>query len=384
MDLSLIELFAGAGMVRAAIDGLPVTVTFANDICPTKAASYRANWGDAELHVSDIATVKPSMIKGSPSVMWASSPCQDLSLAGNGAGFTAARSGAIWPTLDLLESLHGETRAPAIFCWENVPGALTAANAAGIASIADRLAAMGYAFGIVAIDAAEFLPQSRLRVFMVAIRSDLAAHVAQDEPGEFHSPLIVSTFNRLPVAIQRHWRWWRLPKPAARNVTLAAVLEPDGSVTWDDPSKTAAILSAMAPLHRTKLATVQNSGARTIGTFYRRTRIDKNGKKAPTYEVRFDGLAGCLRTAAGGSSVQRLIVIDKGATRTRKMTAREAARLMGLSDAYILPSRSTVAYSLAGDGVAVPVVRHLFERLILPALNGAKGAAPVVVLRGAA
>ena len=40
------------------------------------------------------------------------------------------------------------------------------------------------------------------------------------------------------------------------------------------------------------------------------------------------------------------------------------AELMGLPDDYILPDNYNDAYHLAGDGVVVPVVRHVAEHLL--------------------
>src|SRR5207237_489911 len=108
------------------------------------------------------------------------------------------------------------------------------------------------------------------------------------------------------------------------------------------------LLGLMAPLHRQKLA---RAGANAVGTIYRRTRAD--GQRA---EARFDGIAGCLRTPAGGSSRQTVVVKDGRRIRTRLLTAREAARLMGVPDDYPLPERYNDAYHLFGDGVAAPVV----------------------------
>ena len=83
-------------------------------------------------------------------------------------------------------------------------------------------------------------------------------------------------------------------------------------------------------------------------------------------EARFDGLAGCLRTPAGGSSRQFLLDIEGGTARARLIGAREAARLMGLPNSYRLPARRNEAYHLLGDGVVAPVVRFLSESLLLP------------------
>ena len=59
----------------------------------------------------------------------------------------------------------------------------------------------------------------------------------------------------------------------------------------------------------------------------------------------------------------------------RRLTGREAARLMGVSDDYRLPSSESAALKLMGDAVAVPVVRALAEGLLLPALLDRRAAA---------
>jgi DNA (cytosine-5)-methyltransferase 1 len=46
---------------------------------------------------------------------------------------------------------------------------------------------------------------------------------------------------------------------------------------------------------------------------------------------------------------------------------------MGLPDAYKLPSRYNDAYHLAGDGVAVPVVRHLTAQVLEPLIDASRG-----------
>jgi DNA (cytosine-5)-methyltransferase 1 len=142
-------------------------------------------------------------------------------------------------------------------------------------------------------------------------------------------------------------------------------LDADLQVCWDLPAKTSALVEGMAPLHRWRVEAAQASGERRIGALFRRTR-----KGAPMSEVRFDGLAGCLRTPRGGSSRQALIVVDKGLVRSRLVTAREAARLMGLPETYRLPSGVTAALTVMGDGVVAPVVRWLSAHLLEPLLRG--------------
>jgi DNA (cytosine-5)-methyltransferase 1 len=57
------------------------------------------------------------------------------------------------------------------------------------------------------------------------------------------------------------------------------------------------------------------------------------------------------------------------------MTPREAARVMGLPDDYVLPERATAALKVVGDGVAPPVVSWLARAILEPALLGTRAAA---------
>jgi DNA (cytosine-5)-methyltransferase 1 len=67
--------------------------------------------------------------------------------------------------------------------------------------------------------------------------------------------------------------------------------------------------------------------------------------------------------------------VDGEKVRSRLLSARETARLMGLSDAYRLPRSYTDAYHVTGDGVVVPVVAHLARGLFEPLLEGRARAA---------
>ena len=65
------------------------------------------------------------------------------------------------------------------------------------------------------------------------------------------------------------------------------------------------------------------------------------------------------------------MVVDGESVRSRLMSARETARLMGLDDTYRLPRNYNEAYHLTGDGVVVPVVRHLARHVSEPLLGQA-------------
>jgi DNA (cytosine-5)-methyltransferase 1 len=129
----------------------------------------------------------------------------------------------------------------------------------------------------------------------------------------------------------------------------------------------------MTPLHRQKVAKAMQAGRRTVGAVYRRTRPDEHGVKRQRAEVRFDEIAGCLRTPAGGSSRQTILVVEGETVRSRLLSPREAARLMGLRDDYQLPARYNDAYHVCGDGVCVPVVRHIARQILEQLLNANMG-----------
>lgn len=366
------EFFAGGGMARAGL-GPRWRCLLANDMDPKKAASYAANWGDDHLRLGDIHALKPGDLPGRAALAWASFPCQDLSLAGNGAGLQGKRSGAFWGFHALVEGLVRENRAPKLLVLENVVGLLTSRGGADFREVVGALVSLGYVAGALVIDAQHFLPQSRPRLFIVAARADLESQSFSrpDADPAFASEALRRAAASLPETVQKAWRWWRLPAPPLRNLDLADLIEdrPQG-VDWHRPEETARLVAMMSPVHRAKLDEALASGERRIGALYRRTRTDAAGAKVQRAEVRFDGLAGCLRTPGGGSSRQFLMVVEQGRARSRLLSPREAARLMGLPEDYVLPATYGAACKLVGDGLAVPVIRFLGEYLLAPLAAG--------------
>lgn len=367
------EFFAGGGMVRAGL-GEGWTCRFANDLDPKKAAAYRANFGDDVLRVGDVGALDPSDLPGVADLAWASFPCQDLSLAGAGAGLEGARSGAFHLFWRLVRSLGRDGRAPKVIALENVCGAITSNGGRDLAVIGKSLAQAGYRFGFLVVNADLFVPQSRARLFVIGVRADMAVDPGLLTPAPtapFHSPALCRAVAALPAPTRSAMVWWKLPTPLHRVRTLAEIVEEDSAVAgWGTSAQTSRLLALMSPLHLARLDTAKRSGRRMVGSVYRRTRSDPTGRKVQRAEVRFDDVAGCLRTPAGGSSRQTILVIDGEQVRSRLISARETARLMGLPDNYTLPTNYTDAYHLTGDGVAVDVVRHLAHNLFEPLLAG--------------
>jgi DNA (cytosine-5)-methyltransferase 1 len=366
---SFYEFFAGGGMARLGL-GEAWTCGFANDFDPVKAATYRANFADAadHFHEGDVWKLSAADLPGRADLAWASSPCQDFSLAGARAGLAGGRSGAFFGFWRLIEGLAAEGRAPRAIVIENVSGLLSSHGGRDFQALGEALAAQDYSFGALEIDAAGFLPQSRPRVFVIATRHAPPAALVGESP--FHTRAVKAAAAGLPAALAERWIWWRAAAPAPRNTDLAALLEPDAAVAWHSPERTARWLDLMAPLHRARLEAIRGRRERAVGAVYRRMRLEA-GVKVQRAEVRFDGVAGCLRTPRGGSSRQVIVVVENGRVRTRLLSSREGARLMGLPETYRLPPTATAALHVAGDGVAVPVVRWLAQEILEPLLGGA-------------
>ncbi len=87
----------------------------------------------------------------------------------------------------------------------------------------------------------------------------------------------------------------------------------------------------MSEINLARIAEAKKAGRKMVGTAYRRTRYTSTGEKIQRAEARFDNIAGCLRTPAGGSSRQFVLIVEKNRVRSRLISARETARLMGLS-----------------------------------------------------
>ncbi len=368
------EFFAGGGMARAGLgDGWKCL--FANDFDHKKSAAYRENWGDGELKTCDVRAIKAQELPGSANLVWGSFPCQDLSLAGAGAGLKGDRSGTFWPFWDAMKGLIAENRAPEIIALENVTGTLTSHDGKDFAAICGAFHRAGYRFGAMVIDAALFVPHSRPRLFVIGVRGDLTlpSGTYSSGPTRWHPRALLGAHEKLTGKQKQQWIWWNTPLPPPRETTFADLIEEDpDSTTWHTAAETKQLLAMMSEVNRAKVTEAKKqakaTGRRIVGTVYKRTRRDENGVKVQRAEVRFDDVAGCLRTPAGGSSRQLILVVDGTNVRSRLISSRETARLMGLPDDYILPGSYNEAYHLTGDGVAVPVVRHIARHIFEPLL----------------
>lgn len=347
--LPFLDFFAGSGLVTEAVKPYFAPV-WANDICRKKVAVYHANHPRNHLRFCSIHTVKGTELPQA-TLSWASFPCQDLSLAGNLQGIMSTRSGLVWQWLRVMDEM--KTRPPIVVA-ENVAGLVSAHDGAHYRRLHAALVTRNYNVGALFIDAKHWTPQSRPRIFVVGVAQSIdLTGFCTDGPGWAQPHAVQNVARDLA-----HWVWWSLPKPSPRALTLASLI--DHQAPCDDPQRTAYHLSLIPPLHRKRLDHAAHASELVIPG-YKRTR---NGRQV--LELRFDGLAGCLRTPEGGSSRQLLILARDGALATRLLTVKETARLMGAPTRYKIPGSYNDGYKAMGDAVSVPAVRYLARHLLFP------------------
>jgi DNA (cytosine-5)-methyltransferase 1 len=357
-----LDFFAGSGLVQLGLAPEFETL-WANDNCAKKRAVYVANHPRETFHFADIQNVQGGDLPVTD-LAWASFPCQDLSLAGNLNGMHAGtRSGLFWEWIRILKEMAECGKLPPVLVAENVVGFLVADQGKHFKLAYEALRDLGYRVGAVVIDAKAFVPQSRQRAFIVAVSEEVPLDgLSQRLPsGPFHPEgLVRASF----VVNDPDWVWWSLPLPNGTPPAFADLCERDAPI--DPPSKTKELCAMLSPLNRKKLNAAKRAKTFFAGTGYKRTRPDTDGHKRQCLEIRFDGIAGCLRTPNGGSSRQTVILVDEGSVRSRLMTVRECARLMGAPDSYELHGSYNDGYRAMGDAVVVPVTRWLTRHILAP------------------
>ena len=344
------EFFAGSGLVSLGLSSRFKAV-WANDISQRKASVYSANLDSSVFELGDIAAVDGANLPDAK-LSWASFPCQDLSLAGKIGGIHSSRSGLVWEWLRIIDEMGN--RAPRVVCLENVVGLVSSRGGNDYRTLHKALEERGYACGVVMINADLFLPQSRPRVFVIGTKGPIPSSLVAGSPCWLHNRAIRSIGPEFESFI-----WWQAETPKSKPHQIDDIVE--NEVPFDKNE-----LASMIPQrHLEKFV----ASGRRYATGYRRTR---NGKQV--LELRCDGVAGCLRTPAGGSSRQYLAHLDNGKVEVRLLTVREVARLMGAPDTWKLPGTYNDGYFAMGDAVAVPVAKWLSETFLYPLVEAAYGA----------
>jgi DNA (cytosine-5)-methyltransferase 1 len=363
-----IEFFAGIGLMRAGLEAQGWTVSLANDIDSRKREMYEANFGDADEHfvLADIHELHKKREINPAALVTASFPCNDLSLAGARAGLKGAQSSAFWGVVNVLRRM--KSAKPPLVLLENVTGFLTSHKGADFRAALRSLNELGYTVDAFILDASNFVPQSRRRLFVLGVlkevRGDNFRMTRDARPIEGDArPKALAEFILKNADID--WDVRPLPAQPRRASRLEDVLEdlPEDAREWWSPERAEYLLNQMSPRHRAEAERMIAGGEWSYGTVFRRMRGGRS-----TAELRHDGVAGCLRTPRGGSGRQILFKAGKGRYFARLVTPREAARLMGAGDYRVNVPANQALFGF-GDAVCVPVIEWIAKYYLNPLVN---------------
>ena len=370
------EFFAGIGLVWEALKASGWDCVFSNDIDPKKKQVFESHFGySGHFHLGDVWETDEilSHIDGAPFLATASFPCTDLSLAGHWRGFAGKESSTYFGFLKVLDGMA--EKKPSLVMLENVTGFLTSNGGTDFPRAVLALAELGYWMDAFIVDARYFVPQSRPRLFVIGVHDRVRSPLlikdtrgffnstawkdAMEESGELRPPSLIRIIEKteLPTG------WFTVPMklPAPIPHDLSEIIDQDDAQDWWDVDRTRNHYEMMHDYHRVRIDELVKSNATFIGTIYRRTRAGK-----VRAEIRFDGIAGCLRTTKGGSARQIVCVVKEKKLRMRWMTPREYARLQGAGN-YKLKGKSDNQNMFGlGDAVCVPVVEWIDRTVLTP------------------
>ena len=295
-DFTALEFFAGIGLARLGLEEAGISIAWANDIEADKKAMYEGHFGsapgDTHFHLGDLGEVHSDQVPAGAEIAWASSPCTDLSLAGNRTGIHGTASGAFWEFTRVLSEFAPENR-PRVAVLENVVGLATSHGGEDIAAAIREFNALGYSADVLMIDARRFVPQSRPRLFIVGAMNPPAE---QQRSSELRPDWLQHVFGNDDLRTHRA----PLPDPPApitRGLSTYVEELADDDPLWWDAKRSAAFFSSMSTIQTDRVTALRESDAEHYRTAYRRTRDG-----VAVWEMRADEVSGCLRTARGGSS----------------------------------------------------------------------------------
>ena len=318
---TFIDLFAGIGGFRIAMQGLGGKCVFTSEWDEKSQITYKANFGDAPF--GDITKeITKQYIPDNFDVLCAGFPCQAFSIAGKRGGFEDTRGTLFFEVAEIIKR-----KKPKAIFLENVKGLTNHGQGKTLATILNVLRNdLGYFVPEPQVlNAKNYgVPQNRERIFIVGFRKDLG----------------IEEFS--------------YPEPANRKVVFNDVKEER-------------VVSAKYYL--------SNQYLNTLVAHKKRHEDKGNGFG---YEIiADDGIANAI--VCGGMGRERNLVIDhrledytpvthiKGEINRqgiRKMTPREWARLQGYPDSFVIPVADASAYKQFGNSVAVPAIRATANEII--------------------
>lgn len=305
---TFIDLFAGLGGFRLAVESFGGKCVFSSDFDASVAAVYEANFG--ERPAGDITKIDAADIP-KHDILCAGFPCQPFSISGKKAGFKDTR-GTLFFDIARIVKHH----RPKVVFLENVKNFTAHDKGRTLATVVSTLEELGYTVHHKLLNASDYgIPQSRIRVYIVAFRNDL--------PGDK----------------------FQFPAAKLKRCTVNDILETVDSI----PEGTG--IDVEYELDDNYKAKVPEFSPRPI----RIGQIGLGRQGERIYHPRGHGIT--LAAAGGGIGGKTGLYLIKN--RVRRLSPRECARLNGFPDRYKLSKRRTVAYKHLGNSVVIDVLQHI-------------------------
>ena len=328
---TFIDLFAGIGGLRKAMDSAGGRCVFTSEWDAFAQKTYHANFPDNRPIAGDIREVDAADIP-EHDVLVAGFPCQPFSIAGVSKknalgrlhGFQDETQGTLF--FDVLRILMHHR--PAAFLLENVKNLKSHDKGRTFDVIRRKLTEeLGYTLHTRIIDAANFVPQHRERIVMVGFR---------ENTGFSYDDLI-------------------LPGRAGRG--MRDVLHPEDGTEAPESHFTVGRDARVSDKY-----TLSDKLWQYLQGYAAKHKAAGNGFGFGLVDG--DSISRTLsaRYYKDGSE----ILVSRGPGRNpRRLTPRECARLMGYDDSFRIPVSDTQAYKQFGNSVAVPVFAEV-ARLMRP------------------
>ena len=199
-DLTLIDLFAGAGGLSEGLSQAGFHSLFANEITDVFANTYQKNHPNAQVMTADIRTLDPAQIRDQLGLereeldlLAGGPPCQGFSINAPIRSTEDKRNHLFKEYLRFVDAF-----APRAILIENVPGLVSFENGATLHAILDALADLGYGADVRILGAPYYgVPQMRWRTIIIGLRGKILPSNSFPEPIH-HAPVrpnFTATFN---------------------------------------------------------------------------------------------------------------------------------------------------------------------------------------------
>lgn len=164
---SFVDLFAGIGGFRLALESIGGNCVGFSEIAPDAISSYCINYKEnASDNLGDITKLQSLP---QHDVMTGGVPCQSWSIAGKNLGFDDSR-GQLWnDALYLLKKSQ-----PKVFIFENVKGLADPRNKNALDFIMSQIRDAGYHASHYLLNAYDYgVPQNRIRIYIIGFKDKI-------------------------------------------------------------------------------------------------------------------------------------------------------------------------------------------------------------------